>query len=146
VLYNTSSMPRTVTVYIGEYPDFGSSTRWLVTPTATNRTYAAADNGLTNAPTLPAVGFVMAGAGNVPVTATVEFEGNGSNAFAYRYVVTVPPQQRVAVLHYAIQRDPTDGAGVQTQAQSLVSLSDPRALEGLSAAEKAMIVNFRITQ
>jgi hypothetical protein len=146
VLYNPTSVPRTVSVYIGEYPQFGASTRWLVTPADTTRTYAVADNGLNDAPTLPAVGFVMAGSGNVPVPVSgLEIRVDGTNRFAYRYVVTVPPQQRVAVLHYAIQRDPNDSAGVQAQAESLVSLSDPRALEGLSAAEKAMIVNFRIT-
>jgi hypothetical protein len=146
VLYNPTSVARTVSVYIGEYPNFGAGTRWLVKPAETGRTYAVADNGFTAAPTLPAVGFVMAGSGNVPAPVTgVELRGNGFNPFAYRYVVTVPPQQAVAVMHFAIQREPNDSAGVQTQAQSLVSLSDPRALEGLSAAEKAMIVNFRIT-
>jgi hypothetical protein len=82
----------------------------------------------------------------VPVkVSAIEFKGDGSNILAYRYVVTVPPQQRVAILHYTLQRNPNDAAGAQSQAQSLVALTDPRALEGLSAAEKAMIVNFVIT-
>jgi protocatechuate 3,4-dioxygenase beta subunit len=146
VLYNPTPTPRTVTVLIEDYPDFSNATRWLVKPTDTNRTFAVVDNGLNDAPTKPAVGFVMAGAGNVPVkVSAIEFKGDGSNILAYRYVVTVPPQQRVAILHYTLQRNPNDAAGAQSQAQSLVALTDPRALEGLSAAEKAMIVNFVIT-
>jgi len=61
-------------------------------------------------------------------------------------VVTVPPGQRVALLHYTLQRDPGDAAGAQSAAQSLVNLADPNALAGLTPAEKAMIVNFVIPQ
>jgi hypothetical protein len=76
----------------------------------------------------------------------MDFRGDGRNRFEFQYTVTVLPGQRVALLHYTLQRDPTDASGAQSAAEALVNLSDPNALAGLTAAEKAMIVNFVIPQ
>jgi hypothetical protein len=48
------------------------------------------------------------------------------------------------VMHFNIQRDPSDTGGVSAQAQALADLSDPDALTGLTQAEMAQIVNFSI--
>jgi len=58
--------------------------------------------------------------------------------------VTIQPKQRLAFMHFELQRNPDDSAGAQAAAQALSTLSDPNALTGLSAAEKTMIVNFVI--
>jgi hypothetical protein len=47
-------------------------------------------------------------------------------------------------MHFAVQRPPTDLAGTKAQATSLVNLTDPNALTGMSAAEKAAVANFVI--
>jgi hypothetical protein len=45
-------------------------------------------------------------------------------------------------MHFAVQRAPTDRAGADAQAVSIVNLTDANALNGLTAAEKAAIRNF----
>ena len=47
-------------------------------------------------------------------------------------------------MHFAVQREPADSAGAAAQAMSLVNLTDPHALDGMTAAEKAQVVNFKI--
>ncbi len=47
-------------------------------------------------------------------------------------------------MHFAVQHEPNDEAGAQTQAEALVNLTDPNALSGMSADEKACVVNFAI--
>jgi hypothetical protein len=147
VLYNPLPFPQTITVYIGAYPNTGSATRWVVSPVSTGYTYAVSDHSWNRQPTRASLGYVMAGTGQVPVPVTAaEFYGNGNRDFAFQYTVTVPPSQSVAVLHYALQRHPGDAASAQAAAEALVNLTDPNALAGLSDAEKAMIVNFKIPQ
>jgi hypothetical protein len=47
-------------------------------------------------------------------------------------------------MHFAVQRDPSDLTGAKAQAGSLSSLTDPNALDGMTAGEKAEVVNFNI--
>jgi hypothetical protein len=56
----------------------------------------------------------------------------------------VQPGQTVELMHFAVQRDPDDIGAAQSQAAALVNLSDPRALSGMTAAERARVVNFFI--
>jgi hypothetical protein len=58
----------------------------------------------------------------------------------------VPAGGSVSFMHFALQRLPDDGAGAQTSAEALSSLTDPNALTGLTASEKAQIRNFIIPQ
>jgi hypothetical protein len=58
--------------------------------------------------------------------------------------VTVPAGQSVTLMHFIVQRDPSDLIGVKSRAESLVNLTDPNALTGMSAADKAQVINFRI--
>ena len=144
-LHNSSNVARTVTVRVYAGLRSGSSTRWFATPESTAYRYAVSDNGLSGAPTQASVGYVMAGAGAVavPVSAT-RFEGDGNNTLEFQYTITVPPQQRVAVMYFTLQRSPGDAVGAASAADGLSRLSDPNALVGLTAAEKATIVNFVI--
>ncbi len=59
-------------------------------------------------------------------------------------MVTVAPGQSVSLMHFAVQREPSDAAGAEAQARALSELTDPDALTGMSAAETARVVNFRI--
>jgi hypothetical protein len=47
-------------------------------------------------------------------------------------------------MHFAVQRAPTDTAGAISQAEALVNLTDAAATQGMTTAEKAQVVNFRI--
>ena len=78
----------------------------------------------------------------VPVEA-VTFQRVDGTSY-YRWIVTIPAGESVTLMHFAVQRDPTDTAGAEAQAQGLVNLSDPNALAGMTAAEKLRVVNFRI--
>ena len=62
----------------------------------------------------------------------------------YEWAVTIPAGESLTFMHFAVQREPTDTAGAAAQALSLASLTDPRALDGMTAAEKAQVVNFKI--
>jgi hypothetical protein len=47
-------------------------------------------------------------------------------------------------MHFGVQRPPSDLTGTKAQAVSLVNLTDPNELTGMSAAEKAAVANFVI--
>ena len=75
---------------------------------------------------------------------TVQFIPTNDNVF-YRWDnITVPAGQTVILMHFAVQRPPSDLTGTKSQAMSLVNLTDPNALTGMSAAEKAAVANFII--
>jgi len=83
------------------------------------------------------------GKGRVNVTGT-HFVDN-DNHVLYRWNdLVIPPGLTVSLMHFAVQRDAADQAGVQAQAEALVNLTDPDALAGLSAADLARILNFNI--
>jgi hypothetical protein len=141
VLTNPTLGPITVDVAIDGRIGSDSHTRLVVDPATTSNTYAITDsNGTCCYSTL---GFVIAGP-NSAVPATGAGFANGSGDFGYRWHVTVPPGQTVMLMHFAIQRDVTDSAGATAMAQALTSLADSDALAGLTPAEKAQILNFRI--
>jgi hypothetical protein len=66
------------------------------------------------------------------------------NYTEYQWTVTVPPNGKVAIMHFSVVRLPNDTPGVQSQAVSLVNLTDPEALAGMTADEKAAVKNFII--
>jgi hypothetical protein len=88
----------------------------------------------------------MAGEGVVPVRVSgLRFSAEEGD-LEYQYTVTIPPGERRAVMHFTLQRAPGDAASAQAAAEALVNLSEADALAGLSAGDKAMIVNFNIPQ
>jgi hypothetical protein len=58
--------------------------------------------------------------------------------------MTSAPGESKTFMHFAVQRAPTDTAAAETQAQALVNLTDPNVLAGMTAEEKARVVNFKI--
>ena len=83
---------------------------------------------------------------NAPVRPSVGL-ADGSLGFGSAFTqLTIPPHSQRALLHYVVARGPSDNAAVIAQAQSLMSLSDPAALAGLSSADIAAIANYRFTE
>ncbi|HZI56889.1 MAG TPA: carboxypeptidase-like regulatory domain-containing protein, partial [Verrucomicrobiae bacterium] len=120
----------------------GNGTSILVSPASTGNTYAA--TGFNNGCCIPLLGYVFAGPGAPVAPGDFKFL-NQNNPLTYDLNVTVPPGESVIVMHFDIQRDTGDLAGVQQQAQALVNATDPDELTGMSDAEKARVVNFNLT-
>jgi len=119
-----------------------NSTRVVVSPSQTNFTYAVTDqSGICCDPLLA---HVFGGASSTLAVPTVQFIPTNDNVF-YRWDnITVPAGQTVILMHFGVQRPPSDLTGTKAQAASLVNLTDPNALNGMSAAEKAAVANFVI--
>jgi hypothetical protein len=141
VVSNPTSSAISAAVLVGSFLDSGTFTQIATVPSATANTYAVTKSSAGCC--TPSLGFVFSGATpSVPVTSTTFV--NGSGYVAYRWDVTVPAGGTVAFMHFAIQRDPADTAGVQSQAAALANLTDANALTGLSSTEQAEIVNFQV--
>lgn len=97
-------------------------------------------------PTMAVAGFVLGGAG-APVRAGGFDLPDASHADSdarYAYVVKLPAFGTIGLLHFAAQRAPEDLAALQQQLRALADLSDPNALAGLTAPQRAAIRNFVI--
>ena len=114
----------------------------MVAPSQTNFTYAVTDqNGICCDPLLA---HIFAGASSTLAAPTVQFIPTNDNV-SYRWDnVTIPAGQTAILMHFAVQRPPSDLTGTKSQAASLVNLTDPNALVGMSAAEKTAVANFVI--
>ena len=119
----------------------GGDLRVYLPPALTNNTYAITDSTLC---CYPAIGHVVAGpSAAAPVSAINMVTGNMNVSYEWN-AVTVPAGQSVTLMYFIVQREPTDLTGVKTQAEALVNLTDPNALTGMSAADKAKVINFQI--
>ena len=140
IIRNHTDRPLTYFFEMKGWTGFFDDTRVGIGPAQTANTYVVLTDATGARPT---IAEVLAGPeAAAPVTAT-NFQQRTD--FSYGWKVTVQPGQTVALMHFAIQREPADAAGAQAQAEALATLSDPRALEGMSAEERAQVVNFRIT-
>ena len=145
VLTNRTGTPQTVTVGVsGNYGPTPDGTSLVVAPSATGNRFAVMrdvgtpDSGAVASPT---IATVFAGANpKVPLSNRTFLDH--LDEFSYEWRITLGPGQSAAVLHFAVQRDAADVAGAQAQAEALASLTDPLALEGLSADDRALVINF----
>jgi hypothetical protein len=87
--------------------------------------------------------LVFAGQG-APVSAIPTEVADHHHEYQYEWILTVPAGQTRSLLHFVVQGPASGAAAVASQASSLAALSDPLVLTGLTAAEKASIVNFII--
>lgn len=117
-----------------------SSTHVVTSAAQGGGLYAVTDGG---GEAKVSLGHVFGGAG-ARVTPVVEGLAEGRNFFTFRYDVTVPAGKTVILMHFSAQRGQSNAAAAAAQAQALVNLSDPAALEGMSAEERAQVVNFSI--
>jgi protocatechuate 3,4-dioxygenase beta subunit len=141
ILTNTSTQPKSVKVggeaWLGAYTD----SRVVVAPSQTGNRYAVTDaNGVC---CYPATAHVLGGPGAAVPVGSFQFDAFGH--FVSSWSVTLQPGQTVIVMYFTAQRDSADAAGARAQAEALVDLSDPKALEGMSAEERAQVVNFQIS-
>ena len=119
----------------------GTNTSILVSPSSTGNTYTA--TGFNNGCCMPLLGFAFAGPGAAVSPGDFNFI-NGQSPVSYDVTFTVPPGESVIVMHFGMQRDTGDLAGIQQQAQALVNASDPDEFTGMSDADKARVINFNL--
>ena len=143
ILTNPSAAPRTVTVEVASYLGASGGPPSLVVvtaPAATNHTFAITD--LTGECCDPLLGHVFGGPG-AAVNAATHFAA-GDNAISYRWTVTVPAGESIVLMHFTLQREMGATAAAQAQAEALANLTDANALAGMTAAERARVLNFVI--
>jgi hypothetical protein len=144
---NPSTLPLTVTVQLVERLRGGL--HLLVDPAANANTYAvmlapASGASSESGPVIyPALANVLGGpSAPTSVSAVRVQQLIGPGFFEWR--VTIPAGESVTLMHFAVQRSPDATAGAEAQAQALVNLTDPVALTGMTAEEKARVINFKI--
>ena len=111
----------------------------LVDPTANGSTFALLQDSTSTAPLL---GFVFAGTNST--LAPVPSFTLGVMPVSYVWTVTVPANRTVTLMHFLVQWNSQDTNGAAAQANALVNLTDPNALNGISTQEKAQVVNFNV--
>jgi hypothetical protein len=139
VLTNRTTVDLTVRVAISGRLAMGTAGASLVVrPSDTSHTVAVFEDESREA---PSVGFVF-GSASAPVAALTAGVAEQTQNQQYAWVVTVPAGQTRSILHFLVQATAFGATAVANQAFALANLSDPAALAGLTAQEKASIVNF----
>ncbi|HEY2359977.1 MAG TPA: carboxypeptidase regulatory-like domain-containing protein, partial [Candidatus Angelobacter sp.] len=141
-IQNSGTTPVVVSLTISGNLGSDNNTRIVVSPAQTNFTYAVTDqNGICCDPLLA---HVFGGASSTLPVPTVQFVQTNDNVF-YRWDnISISAGQTVILMHFGVQRPPSDLVGTKSQAAALVNLTDPNAISGMSAAEKAAVANFVI--
>jgi len=101
---------------------------------------ATNDPGAFSAPSVAAYVFGSAGAAHAT---SVDFQ-SGRGSFRYHWAPTIAPGQTVSMLHYWLVGDPAATTSVQQRAEAMSNLVAPGMFDGLSAAERARIINFQV--
>ncbi len=143
IVENPTTVPWSLSLEVESELASGADTRVVVAPGATNGGYAVTDDGLTRTPVGATLAHVFAGPGGALTPAATRF-ADTDRRVSFRYDLTVPPGETRIVLHFVAQRDAGESAAAQVQADALSGLTDPDALAGLSAAERAAVVNFDV--
>jgi len=120
----SDSWTQVVATDSGNAQSFDSQDKWLVTDDSGNPLF---DD--------PAVAQVLWGDGGLPPSSANLY----TDTLERSWVLTVRPGETVSLLHYAVQA--ADASQATQAAEYLVTLPG-EALQGLSAAELASIVNF----
>jgi YD repeat-containing protein len=138
VLTNPLSTPVTVTFEIDNYLRAFYDTL-AVDPASNGNTFSVLTGS--GQPAAETLAFVIGGGGSVQTNTGLSLN---EDAFPYSWTVTIPPNQTVILMHFLIQRAPGDVSGATAQAEALVNLTDPNAMVGMSAQDKAEVVNFNV--
>lgn len=137
VLTNPRTTAQTVSVSVGgELGNWSlrpSVIRW---PSETANTYA-----VTRVSGLGTQAYVLAGANAPTPLAWSSF--STSPSFYYGWTVTVPPGETVILLHFAVQHG-SSAMVTDAMARELSLLSRQGLLDGMSADERARVINFVI--
>lgn len=141
VVSNPTSAVSSVTVLISSWLYSGANTRVVVDSASTNSTYAVTDAlGVCCQPT---VAHVFGGPGASLQAHSAHYQ-NGDDGVSYQWNVTIAPGQTVILMNFAVQS--LDDNGAISEAQALVNLSDPDALDGMTVEERSQVVNFAVSQ
>jgi hypothetical protein len=145
MITNPTTAPVTIDVQVESALDGANSV--VVDPATTGNTYAVtladASTGAGLVATRPSLGHVFGSLGAAMPVNTVSFQRLTGTSY-YRWTVTIAPGQSMTFMHFAFARDPNDLAGADTQGRALADLSDPNALIGMTADERARVVNFKL--
>ncbi len=140
-LTNPTDVPITAMVSTESFLGPVSATRLVVAPSETGQKFAVTDEGGCCS---TALAHVFGGEG--ARASSMSLFGNTRSFVFTRWTITVPPGGSVSLMHFAVQRGATDAAGARAQAEALVNLTDPHMLDGLTAEEKARVINFNLPQ
>jgi hypothetical protein len=140
ILTNPGGTAVTVPVYLETELASDTSTRILAAPASTGHTYALTDSTECCRPVL---GHVFAGPGGRVGVTTTHFDAGDYDVF-YIYTVTIGAGETVVLMHFDVQRGRQDEAGARQQAEALVNLTDPHALDGMTPEERSQVVNFDV--
>ena len=111
--------------------------------TDTGGAYFVTDDGGIGAGRTVMADVLSANTGAATLFASVRMQLFGGYT-TKRYTVTVPDGETRILMHFVVQRLAGDQAGAEAQALSLVNLTDPNMFFGLSASERAQVLNFRV--
>lgn len=147
IIQNPGTADVTVAPYVDGYLEYPNNGSWsyVIDPVAGANSYvvqqAASDQYM------PQVAMVMQGVNSpetpLPVT-VVTSDATVDNAH-WSWPVTVPAGSTACIMHYVITTPPSD-TNIEAKAKALRDLTDPYALTGLSAADRACIKNFIVPQ
>jgi hypothetical protein len=136
ILTNSSASPRTVTVDVaGGLSSWPSVPAWVVRPEATGMTHA-----VSSFLHMGSLGFAFAGHG--ATLKPTEVYVDSPNYFFYRWEVTVPANGTVILVHFA-QQDSSSTAAT-AHAEEFAATSRSGMWNGMSAQERAQVVNFKL--
>jgi len=141
-LTNPTTNALTVDVEVNADLTTGSAARVVVAPSSSSF-YAVTDR--TDGAATPVLAHVFGGSGARATPSATHFV-TGDAHLSYRWTVMIAAGETVSLMHFAVQRDRADQSGAVAAAQALSGLTDPNALVGLSAAERARIINFNVPQ
>jgi hypothetical protein len=132
--------------YIDQYHQVGSGVWALAATSSGDATFDTADDYLVvTHPTepMPELALVLAGpGGRRPEQVYFAAGGGWADSSANWGGLTLAPGGRVVLVHYVVHAPRGDVAAAVARSEALRNLTDPDALAGLTAAEKASIVNF----
>jgi hypothetical protein len=138
----TNPTTTAVVVPVTVFSNLGSDswTHIYIAPSANGNEYAVTqDDGHD-----PALAHVFGGSG-AAITNTNHFVEHDDN-ISYTWMVTVPAGGHVSLVHFAVQRTTGDVQSAQAQAAALASGTQSGIWNGLSADERASILNFVVGQ
>ncbi|MFZ4856964.1 MAG: carboxypeptidase regulatory-like domain-containing protein [Desulfuromonadaceae bacterium] len=138
---NHGLAPQSITPHLTGTLSAPGSGNWsyLVDPGSFGNNYAVVQ--ASGDPLMPLVGMIVGGSGTPVATVDATLNSPGAANWTWNNL-TVPAGGRVCLLHYIFQADPADPAAATARALALHNLSEPGALDLLTAEERACIANF----
>ena len=140
--------PSDVSFYLELYADLESAGNdWTLATSSGDALFEADDQyAVFSADGTRVVALVTAGAAGSqrPDDAYAEASTIWGYAYTAWSALQVPAGGSVIVMQFVVVRESGEATAAEQQAAALADLTDPEALLGLSAAERALIVNFEV--